>query len=76
MNAARLRELLTFTEDNPHLLDTMTYAEARHVGIVADLAGRTLLLNGWTLAGDDAFLRDLPRAADAPEMASYQAKAR
>lgn len=56
MNAARLRELLTFTEDNPALFDTTTYGEARPSGIAADLAGRTLLLHGWALAGDDSFL--------------------
>ena len=62
-NAARLRELLTFTEDNPALFDTTTYAEARPSGIAADLAG------GWTLAGDDSFLspdgtREINRSLD------------
>lgn len=56
MNAPRLRELLTHVEDNSALFDTITYGEARPSGIAADLAGRTLLLHGWTLAGDDSFL--------------------
>lgn len=68
-DAKRLRALLTHVEDNSHLFDTTTYAEARPSGIAADLAGRALLLNGWTLAGDDAFLspdgtRELERPSD------------
>ncbi len=69
-NAKLLRELLAFTEDNPHLLDTTTYGQDRPSGeVAADLAGRTLLLNGWTLAGDDAFLsldgsREIDRSRD------------
>lgn len=69
-NAKLLRELLTFTEGNPHLLDTTTYGQGRPSGeVAADLAGRTLLLDGWTLAGDDAFLssdglREISRPKD------------
>lgn len=55
MNAKRLRELLTFAEDNPSLVDITTYGEHRPSGIAADLAGHTLLLSGWTLVADSTF---------------------
>ena len=56
MNAARLRELLTHVEDNPAQLDLTTYGEQdRACGIVADLAGWTLILRGWTLVADKTF---------------------
>ena len=56
MNAQRLRALLTHTEDRPDLLDLTTYGEVRPSGdIAADLAGRALLLSGWTLTGDSTF---------------------
>lgn len=55
-NAARLRELLTFVEDNPALFDVHVWAIDAPGGIVADLAGRALLLSHWTLAGDNEFL--------------------
>lgn len=56
MNAALLRAVLTHTQDHPDLLDTTTYGEARPSGrVAADIAGRSLLLRGWTLTGDNAF---------------------
>jgi len=56
MNAKLLRALLTHAEDHPELLDTTTYGEARPSGeVITDLAGRALLLSGWTLAGDSTF---------------------
>lgn len=56
MNAKLLRALLTHVTDNPALLDLTTYAEARPSGqVVADIAGRALLLSGWTLTGDSTF---------------------
>ena len=76
MNAKPLRELLTHIEDNPALLDVNTYGEARPSGIVADLAGRMLLLNGWTLAGDDSFLSpDGTREINRPQDIEDEAQA-
>jgi hypothetical protein len=58
VNATLLRALLTHAEDNPKLLDLTVYGQARPSGIAADLAGRTLLLDGWELAGDNAFRKE------------------
>jgi hypothetical protein len=56
VNASLLRAVLTHTEDHPDLLDLTTYGEARPSGdIAADLAGRALLLSGWTLVADSTF---------------------
>jgi len=55
-NASLLRAVLTHVEDYPGQFDTTTYGELRPSGdIAADIAGRALLLSGWTLAGDSAF---------------------
>jgi hypothetical protein len=58
VNAALLRALLTHAEDNPKLLDLTVYGQFRPSGIVADLAGRALLLDGWELTGDNTFRKD------------------
>lgn len=56
MNAKLLRAVLTHAEDHPDLLDTSTYGEFRPSGgIAADVAGRTLLESGWTLAAANTF---------------------
>jgi hypothetical protein len=56
VNAKLLRALLTHVTDNPALLDPTTYGEFRPSGqIAADIAGRALLLSGWTLNGDKTF---------------------
>lgn len=56
MNAKLLRALLTHVEDHPGQLDLTTYGEFRPSGeVVADLAGRALLLSDWTLTGDKTF---------------------
>ena len=59
VNARRLRELLTFTEDHPEQVDLTTYGEAgRACGPVGDLAGHALLLSGWELTADNTFRKD------------------
>lgn len=55
MNAALLRAVLTHIESFPALFDTTAYGEAGRGGIVGDIAGRALLLSGWTLTGCNAF---------------------
>lgn len=56
MNAALLRAVLEHITSYPALLDTTTYGELRPSGdIAADIAGRALLLSGWTLTGDSTF---------------------
>jgi hypothetical protein len=58
VNANLLRALLTHAEDNPKLLDLTVYGQFRPSGIVADLAGRALLLDGWELADGNTFRKD------------------
>lgn len=55
MDAKLGRAVLTHIEDHPHLFDTTTWAEDRPSGVVADIAGRALLLSDWTLVEDNTF---------------------
>ncbi len=77
MNASLLRAVLTHAEDYPHLLDTTTYGEYRPSGeIAADIAGRALLLSGWTLTGDSTFRSpDGSRTLSGPADIEFEAQA-
>lgn len=56
MNAALLRAVLTHIESYPALLDLTAFGEALPSGeVAADIAGRALLLSGWTLTAKDTF---------------------
>jgi len=70
VNAPLLRAVLAHIEDNPALFDPRVWGETdRDGGDVADIAGRALLISGWTLVEDNVFrsedgTRELCRSED------------
>jgi hypothetical protein len=77
MNASLLRAVLTHVEDHPGQFDTTTYGELRPAGgIAADIAGRALLLSGWTLVADSTFRSpDGTRVISGPADIEFEAQA-